>query len=158
MSIKARYPVFAMFCGFCDKMGSQKHKIQNTTFLKYQSSKSLNSYYVFTTFDGINLPRFASICLFRYIFNNLHEKCKPRKSCQNTANQSISGGKINMIKILFVCHGNIRTWTWKFWFYKGNWAEKTIFTQSLHGLRKGFKLYDLGSSVGWLTQERIVGV
>jgi hypothetical protein len=34
VSIKARYPVFAMFCGFCDKMGSQKHKIQNTTFLK----------------------------------------------------------------------------------------------------------------------------
>lgn len=88
-------------------MGSQKHKIQNTTFLKYQSSKSLNSYYVFTTFDGINLPRFASICHFRYIFHDSYRKIKSRKSCQNTANQSILGGKINMIKILFVCHGNI---------------------------------------------------
>lgn len=29
-----------------------------------------NSYYVFTTFDGINLPRFAAISHFRYIFNN----------------------------------------------------------------------------------------
>lgn len=52
-----------------------------------------NSYYVFTTIDGINMPRFAPICHFRYIFNNLHGKSKPRKSCQNTANQSISGGK-----------------------------------------------------------------
>ena len=69
--------------------------------------KTPNSYYVFTTIDGINMPRFAPICHFRYIFNNLHEKNKPRKSRQNTANQSISGGKINMIKILFVCHAII---------------------------------------------------
>lgn len=69
--------------------------------------KTPNSYYVFTTIDGINMPRFAPICQFRYIFHNHHEKSKPRKSCQNTANQSILGGKINMISILFVCHGNI---------------------------------------------------
>lgn len=66
-----------------------------------------------TTFDGINLLCFASICLFRYIFNNFHGNRKPRKSCQNTENQSISGGKINMIKILFVCHGSILKSSWK---------------------------------------------
>ncbi len=77
------------------------YSCQNPTVVK-----TPNSYYVFTTIDGINMPRFAPICHFRYIFNNLHEKNKPRKSRQNTANQSISGGKINMIKILFVCHGS----------------------------------------------------
>ncbi len=77
---------------------------QNSTVVK-----APNSYYVFTTFDGINLPRFASICLFRYIFHNLNKNGKPRKSCQNTANQSISGGIIIMISILFVYHGNTRT-------------------------------------------------
>lgn len=76
--------------------------MQNPTIVKCP-----NSYYVFTTFDGINLPRFASICLLRYIFNNLSKNRKPRKSCQNKANQSISGGKINMISILFICHGII---------------------------------------------------
>lgn len=55
----------------------------------------------------INLPRFASICYFCYIFNNPHRKSKPCKSCENTANQGISGGEINMISILFVCHGSI---------------------------------------------------
>ena len=52
------------------------------------------------------MPRFAPICHFRYIFNNLHGKSKPRKSRQNTANQGILGGKFIMIKILFVCHGS----------------------------------------------------
>ena len=68
--------------------------------------KTPNSYYVFTTIDGINMPRFAPICHFRYIFHNLHEKSKPRKSRQNTANQRILGGIFIMIKILFVCHGS----------------------------------------------------
>ena len=53
------------------------------------------------------MPRFAPICHFRYIFNNLHRKSKPRKSRQNTANRGILGRRNNMIKILFVCHGNI---------------------------------------------------
>jgi protein-tyrosine phosphatase len=53
------------------------------------------------------MPRFAPICHYRYIFNNLHGNFKPRKSCQNTANRGILGGKFIMIKILFVCHGNI---------------------------------------------------
>ena len=43
---------------------------------------------------------------FCYFFHNLQEKRKLRKSCQNTVNQSISGGKINMIKILFVCYNS----------------------------------------------------
>ncbi len=72
-----------------------------------QVVKAPDSYYVFTTFDGINLPRFAPIWHFCYIFNKLDGNFKPRKSCQNTANHGILGGKFNMIKILFVCHGSI---------------------------------------------------
>ena len=53
------------------------------------------------------MPRFAPICHFRYIFNKIDGNFKPRKSCQNTANRGILGGKFIMIKILFVCHGNI---------------------------------------------------
>ena len=68
--------------------------------------KTPNSYYVFTTFESINLPRFAPICLFCYISNNFRRKSKLCKSHQNTANQSILGGRINMISILFVCHGS----------------------------------------------------
>ncbi len=71
-----------------------------------KSSKNPNSYYVFTTIDGINMPRFAPICHFRYIFNNLHGKSKPRKSRQNMANQGILGRRNNMISILFVCHSS----------------------------------------------------
>ena len=66
-----------------------------------------NSYYVFTTIDGINMPRFAPICHFRYIFNKLDRNFKPRKSRQNTANRGILGRRNNMISILFVCHGSI---------------------------------------------------
>lgn len=64
-------------------------------------------YYVLTTFHGLNTPHSAPFCRNCDIFNNLSQKYKPRKSRQNTANQSISGGKINMIKILFICHGRI---------------------------------------------------
>lgn len=64
-------------------------------------------YYVLTTFHGLNMPHFAPFCQICDIFNNLSEKYKPSKSCQNTANQRNKGGKTNMIKILFVCHGNI---------------------------------------------------
>jgi len=53
------------------------------------------------------MPRFAPFCHFRYIFNNLYRKSKPRKSRQNTANRGILGRRNNMISILFVCHGNI---------------------------------------------------
>ena len=66
-----------------------------------------NSYYDFTTFDGFNLPYFAPFCSFCDFFNNFLEKNKPRKTCQNTANQRILGGIFIMIKILFICHGNI---------------------------------------------------
>ena len=69
--------------------------------------KPPNSYYVFTTIDGFNLPHFAPFCSFCDFFNNFLRKNKPRKSRQNTANQRISGGIFIMIKILFVCHGNI---------------------------------------------------
>ncbi len=40
-----------------------------------------DSCYVFTTFEGINLPRFVSIGYFRYIFNHYSKNHKPRKSC-----------------------------------------------------------------------------
>lgn len=69
--------------------------------MEKESSKSPNSYKVFTTFDGINLPCFALSCLFGCIFNNLNGKGKQRKMCRNKANQSISGGKIHMIKSTF---------------------------------------------------------
>lgn len=74
--------------------------------LKYHSSKYPNSYYVFTTIDGINMPRFAPICHFRYIFNNFHGKSKLRKLRQNTANRGILGRRNNMISIFFVCYGS----------------------------------------------------
>ena len=48
--------------------------------------------------------QYAPFCHLRYIFNKLNGNFKPRKSCQNTANQGILGGKFIMIKILFVCH------------------------------------------------------
>jgi len=41
-----------------------------------------------------------------------------------------------MIKILFVCHGNILATLRKSWFYKEFWVWEAIFTQCLHGLKK----------------------
>ena len=67
----------------------------NTTIVK-----TSNSYYIFTTIDGINLSWIALKCLFRNILNNLHGNWKPRKARQNTVYHSISGGKDSMIKIL----------------------------------------------------------
>ncbi len=45
-----------------------------------------HSYYVFTTFDGLNLPRFATFCLFCDCFNNLIGNYIPGKLRQNRAN------------------------------------------------------------------------
>ena len=45
-----------------------------------------HSYYVFTTIDGLNLPRFAPFCLFCDCFNNLSGNYIPGKSRQNRAN------------------------------------------------------------------------
>ena len=64
-------------------------------------------YYVFTTIGVLNLPRFAPFCLFCDKFNNPRGIYIPGKSRQNRAEYGISGGFSNMIKILFVCHGNI---------------------------------------------------
>lgn len=45
-----------------------------------------HSYYVFTTFDGLNLPHFAPFCLFCDWFNNLRGNYIPGKSRQNREN------------------------------------------------------------------------
>lgn len=64
-------------------------------------------YYVLTTFHCLNTPHFAPFCPICDIFNNLSAKYNPCKTPQNTANQRNKGGKTTMIKILFICHGNI---------------------------------------------------
>ena len=66
-----------------------------------------DSYYVFTTIDGLNLPRFAPFCLFCDKFNNPEGIYIPGKSRQNRAEYGILGVFSDMIKILFVCHGRI---------------------------------------------------
>ena len=43
-------------------------------------------YYVFTTFDDLNMPHFATFCLFCDCFNNLSGSYIPGKSWQNRAN------------------------------------------------------------------------
>ncbi len=50
-----------------------------------------HSYYVFTTFDGLNMPHFAPFCLFCDCFNNLSDSYIFGKSRQNRANLSKSG-------------------------------------------------------------------
>lgn len=44
-----------------------------------------NSYYVFTTFDSLNLPHFAVFCLFCDCFNDLSDRYIPGKLRQNSA-------------------------------------------------------------------------
>lgn len=65
-----------------------------------------DSYYVFTTIDSLNLPRFASFFLFCDKFNNLEGIYILGKLQQNRAEYGILGGFSNMIKVLFVCHGS----------------------------------------------------
>jgi len=64
-------------------------------------------YYVLTTFHVLNLPRFAAFCLFCDKFNNLRAKNIVGKLRQIGAEHGILGGFSLMIKVLFVCHGNI---------------------------------------------------
>ena len=53
------------------------------------------------------MPHFAPFCLFCDKFNNLEGIYLLGKSRQNRAEYGILGGFSNMIKILFICHGNI---------------------------------------------------
>jgi protein-tyrosine phosphatase len=53
------------------------------------------------------LPRFASICDFAPVFCQNVLKNEARKMGQNGANRALSGRKTSMIRILFICHGNI---------------------------------------------------
>ena len=69
--------------------------------------KHPRSYYVLTTFHVLNLPRFAAFCLFCDKFNNLRAKIIIGKLRQIEAEHGILGGFSFMIKVLFVCHGNI---------------------------------------------------
>ncbi len=83
---------------------SQKSKIYDRIFAVV---KHLCSYYVLTTFHVLNLPRFAAFCLFCDKFNNLRAKFIVGKLRQIEAEYGILGGFSFMIKVLFVCHGNI---------------------------------------------------
>lgn len=72
--------------------------------------KHPSSYYDLTTFHVLNLPRFAAFCLFCDKFNNFWAKYIVGKLRQIGAEYGILGGFSFMIKVLFVCHGNI--WLW----------------------------------------------
>ena len=50
---------------------------------------------------------FAPFCSLCEAFDDSRVIRIVSKTCQNTVNQCISGGLLIMIKILFVCHGNI---------------------------------------------------
>lgn len=64
-------------------------------------------YYVLTTIHVLNLPRFAAFCLFCDKINELLAKIIIGKLRQIGAEYGFLGGFSFMIKILFVCHGNI---------------------------------------------------
>ena len=64
-------------------------------------------YYVFTTNDCLNMPRFAPICPFCNIQTKICSFSKTRIMRHTTAYCGISGRRNPMTKILFVCHGNI---------------------------------------------------
>lgn len=68
----------------------------------------IDFYYVFTTIDVCVLHCFATICIFTYIFIE-EGKCHGdhAKSSKTTRYLSNYEGEIYMIKILFICHGNI---------------------------------------------------
>lgn len=76
--------------------------------LKYRSSKTP---LFLLRFDYVSCPQlapgFAAFCSFCDKFNNLGAKFIVGKSRQNRAEHGISGGFSFMIKVLFVCHGNI---------------------------------------------------
>ena len=81
--------------------------IPQLRYISIEIVKYSDFYYVFTTIDGLNLPRFALFCPFCDKFDNLNGIYIPGKSRQNRAEYGILGGFSNMIKILFVCHGSI---------------------------------------------------
>ncbi len=64
-------------------------------------------YYVFTTFHVPGLPRFAAFCLFCDRFNNSTGKMQLGKLPQIGEEYGILGGFSFMIKVLFICHGNL---------------------------------------------------
>ena len=66
-------------------------------------------YYVFTTNDCLNMPRFAPICPLRNIQTKICSFFKTRIMRHTTAYCGISGRRNPMTKILFVCHGSILT-------------------------------------------------
>ena len=63
-------------------------------------------YYVFTTNDCLNMPRFAPICPFCNIQTKICSFFKTRIMRHTTAYCGISGRRNPMTKILFVCHGS----------------------------------------------------
>ena len=66
--------------------------------------KTPNSYYVFTTIDGINMPRFAISVTFLTIST---EKANSANRAKTRKTRAFQERKINMISILFVCYGSI---------------------------------------------------
>ncbi len=72
--------------------------------MKTLSSKHPGFYYNFTTNDGYDLPPFAKILKNSQKISKFYHL---GKSPQNPANLGISGRNLVMIRIMFVCHGNI---------------------------------------------------
>ena len=69
------------------------------------------SYYDFTTFHVLNLPRFAAFCLFCDKFNNLRAKIIVGKLRQNGANRGSGNGVYTVFTTirlhLILWHGTV---------------------------------------------------